>query len=640
MKHREYDNQSDSGLWKSLGLNTYDGDSTKTEHFEQYTKNEPSEYSLTEVAHLCPTTLDFLSQLINISDAKRIRFMLLEPGAKIRVHTDASPGTQTQLAINIAFNMPEGCEFHIETAPDGKHISHTKQVPFQAGSAMLVNVAKFHYVENNSNENRIHIIVHAPIRIPEPVLIQKARNQNLVKSEKKLVNRLVLKQAEMNLLLEKSVNHAWLTQSIDPKIFTNIFKILLLDSAETSEANRNLFLNNYSGASLFPVEFEVCEFTQLNQWLKEQKDDRFILILRSGIFTLNLYDFIYEIARSTFELKRNSHLLCAFTEERENEIDARALILNPKVFSELGYPPLMLQADSSTQWNKNLLDPSIEGISNLEANLKKNTLYAAASAEEQNQISEVIDRIESYDINRVFPFNNEPLWQSLHPSFRAKRFLSVAAGLKPIIFARDYFDSSVETFFLDRSVSALKFYDAILKCKSKQECLEIFAEQFEKLGESKESAFQTACKNFDSYIKMQFKGNFSEFQNKKRCFRPVQFQEIDFLRQPDLLLSFFEPGIKTIFWYSNSWRNTSSLYRFTTDELKMNFESLVRKLAPKLRVNAWINQNGPYNAILGDSFDNPLVYFIDNLGETPKEKDFRKIELRDPAVKMEDRPAF
>ncbi len=102
--------------------------------------------------------------------------MLLEPGAQIDVHSDCLT-SDVAFTCSIALNQPEECKFWIDVNSDGSHNEYTKCIPFKEGTVMLINIAKYHYVVNNSSTPRIHIIAIAPIRKTKLELIQLAQEQ-------------------------------------------------------------------------------------------------------------------------------------------------------------------------------------------------------------------------------------------------------------------------------------------------------------------------------------------------------------------------------------------------------------------------------------------------------------------------------
>jgi len=128
--------------WKSLTI--YGESSTVTGHSDAIK-------SWTDVADLCPVTVDFIKRYWNINDTTgRIRFMWLEPGGYILPHSDRNHAGFYE--TNIAIHNPVGCNFRF---------LDYGTVPFVNGSAYLVDISNKHLVYNNSNELRTHIIVHA-----------------------------------------------------------------------------------------------------------------------------------------------------------------------------------------------------------------------------------------------------------------------------------------------------------------------------------------------------------------------------------------------------------------------------------------------------------------------------------------------
>ena len=115
-----------------------------------YTKdNAPMKW--TDIAAMCPNILNFLNVNFPYTKFERVRIMRLEPGGYIAPHIDG--GDFDHLGpINIAINNPQNCNFFM----DGYGI-----LPFADGTAMSLNIgSKTHFVLNNSNENRYHIILH------------------------------------------------------------------------------------------------------------------------------------------------------------------------------------------------------------------------------------------------------------------------------------------------------------------------------------------------------------------------------------------------------------------------------------------------------------------------------------------------
>ena len=142
--------------WKSLTL--YGDDSTTTTH-TQGVKN------WTDIAKLCPITVEFVKKYWVLDDTTgRIRFMWLEPGGYILPHQDRDRSMFFE--TNIAITQPAECRFRF---------LEYGTVPFTAGSAFLVDISNKHLVANNSDQLRLHFIVHAKLK---PKVIQSSYEQN------------------------------------------------------------------------------------------------------------------------------------------------------------------------------------------------------------------------------------------------------------------------------------------------------------------------------------------------------------------------------------------------------------------------------------------------------------------------------
>ena len=151
-KFAQYSNQG----WKSLTL--YGDDATTTTHTDNVK-------TWTHLAELCPQTVEFVKKHWIIDDTTgRIRFMWLEPGGYILPHHDRD--TSMFFETNIAITQPSNCRFRF---------LDYGTVPFTPGSAFLVDISNKHFVANDSDQLRVHFIVHATLK---PGIIQKSYEQN------------------------------------------------------------------------------------------------------------------------------------------------------------------------------------------------------------------------------------------------------------------------------------------------------------------------------------------------------------------------------------------------------------------------------------------------------------------------------
>lgn len=140
------DNELNQG-WYSMCIH---GISTeKTNAWQYYGYTEEPEYNWTALAEKCPISKEFLENVLSYKFYKRVRFMLLKPGGYIAKHKDI-PYRGLE-ACNIAINNPKGCNFFMENA---------NCIPWQPGDVRFIDIGRYHYVVNDSKENRIHMIIH------------------------------------------------------------------------------------------------------------------------------------------------------------------------------------------------------------------------------------------------------------------------------------------------------------------------------------------------------------------------------------------------------------------------------------------------------------------------------------------------
>ncbi len=179
--HRKYDEQAGYGHsgWKSLCVHGLSA--TQTESFGSYghTSHQAAPYRYTEIADQCPETVRFLKETISIERYYRVRYMLLEPGGYIAPHRDQKePGF---FGINIALNQPSECRFGMP---------ERGILPFREGSAILPDLSNLHFVWNQSNVPRIHMIVQGENLSKnaryEDMIVRSARKQIVKATEANL----------------------------------------------------------------------------------------------------------------------------------------------------------------------------------------------------------------------------------------------------------------------------------------------------------------------------------------------------------------------------------------------------------------------------------------------------------------------
>jgi hypothetical protein len=140
---------SEHAHWRSFCVHGKSYDATRED--QHYKDDRP--YTWTEVAkQLMPNTVEFFKTQWPLPEYTRLRVMELAPGGIISVHRD-NEFSRIMRPINIAITQPIGCDFYME----GYGV-----VPFEIGSAYLLNVTNRHTVINNSDQYRYHIIIHHP----------------------------------------------------------------------------------------------------------------------------------------------------------------------------------------------------------------------------------------------------------------------------------------------------------------------------------------------------------------------------------------------------------------------------------------------------------------------------------------------
>ena len=99
----------------------------------------------------CPKTRKFVESL-PYSRIDQVRFLVLKAKGFIKEHVDV-PDRNWLDPLHIALTYPEECIFY----QDGI-------VPFAPGKSFVVNIHYPHSVINNSNEDRIHLLVNGKKR--------------------------------------------------------------------------------------------------------------------------------------------------------------------------------------------------------------------------------------------------------------------------------------------------------------------------------------------------------------------------------------------------------------------------------------------------------------------------------------------
>ena len=147
-------------------------------------------YKWTELAENCPVTKDFICNTFKANKFYRIKVNSLQPGGKIFPHFDSrtqglgltehSPYTDTNpfklKYITIAVDWPNKTDYFV----------NKKKLPISEGDIFLVDFSKIHEVYNNSNKNRLSIIITADLEGNKDweSLVEKSYKEYIEKKDK------------------------------------------------------------------------------------------------------------------------------------------------------------------------------------------------------------------------------------------------------------------------------------------------------------------------------------------------------------------------------------------------------------------------------------------------------------------------
>ena len=348
--HRSYDTgQESKGGWKSLAIKGQNGIATNTYAHTHY--NEAPSYKLTDIAKKCPKTMAMLSRITDIEKCQRIRWMLLAPGAKISVHSDKQKeNEEVSWALNIALNMPEGCRFWIDTDEDGEHGRFAQVIPIKGGEAMVLNNAKYHYVENQSRTTRIHLIVHGPIRVPDKILLTLAREQSPLSDRKSLINQLMVKRALQGGSLDTSgfLYSQWLLEGVSSPLLPEDIKIILLADEIEDEKIFHEAIYYITQANLFPEPHRILNYSQLDEELPllYKQGVRTIVGVGAGTYPHSFTAFIYCVLQTINSMKLQGASAAAHIIDHPNSDCSKGLpyfheqffILDLECWNRIGRP--------------------------------------------------------------------------------------------------------------------------------------------------------------------------------------------------------------------------------------------------------------------------------------------------------------
>ena len=146
VEHRDSDSVLGYGNqgWHSLCLH---GESATA------TSSDQGPMTWTDIGNVCPQTRKFIERYWIMDQAGRIRYMWLMPNGYILPHVDREG--QQLFECNIAINHPDNCRVQF--------LDHGT-IPFEAGKGFIIDTSRRHFAVNQSQDWRLHLIVHAPLK--------------------------------------------------------------------------------------------------------------------------------------------------------------------------------------------------------------------------------------------------------------------------------------------------------------------------------------------------------------------------------------------------------------------------------------------------------------------------------------------
>jgi hypothetical protein len=653
--HRNYDpNPASDRRWRSLGIRALEGDSSRTLYHRDYGVSEPN-YQNTWVADRCPETMSFLRSLVDIDQCERIRFMLLEPGARIAVHRDNLDGSVSP-ALNIALNMPAECEFFIETETNGTLTSRSRKIPFRDGSAFLVNVGKYHYVENNSSVPRIHIIAHGPLRFTRDQLVALAEKQNGVQGQKLLAHRLILKsagQAEGSEYLD-----LWRRQGILRDEMAEEISLVVLDPGSRLEKSLRDECVRITTASLWPLHLALVAESELDQWLKEYKKPVPVVLVGAGNYTPDLYRFTFELLREKNRLLKEGAAIVGHVLHFSGNLphlSEQLVLIKPELIREgvlLGpaderfaaelpaftaspdhvhhdYTPTWLQPGNGGvvsgvgAWGTPLVGAALgrgERVLAFGSGIRQYKFFAYPRKSQSEELRHVRERVSAFvasEKEKAYFFNNEPLRVRAFPGFAPKRLITVAAGFKPFALALEH--TFEEILVVDHSRRGLAYIKGLSACRTLDETVALVARESESSGSSVASlVWSLVGEIFGSPERLQW---------AQRALHNAEYRQLDFISGGQSLVALCNPTLATLFWHSNSWLNNSVLYRLSEAELQNNYNQLGVALAKSRQGRVWRHRNY-FELLVGQSINEIGLVLTDGCtGSSPfSADDYREIK--------------
>ena len=138
-------------------------------NYKEY-KDKNIPYKWTSIGSKCVFNSLYLNSILEIDTNTLIKYNVLEPGGFILPHSDSTDFNKNQCrSLTLFITHPQGCNFHFK---------NWGNIPASSGTAFLMNLDNYHGTNNESNEDRFHIMVR--FKSGRPVW-ENFKDKNLVK---------------------------------------------------------------------------------------------------------------------------------------------------------------------------------------------------------------------------------------------------------------------------------------------------------------------------------------------------------------------------------------------------------------------------------------------------------------------------
>ena len=146
--HPDYTVVARTGDWTALALIACDNADPDDPESLRY-RRQPS--GPTSILARCPYIQEVIASFK--TDVHRARLMNLKPGTNITPHRDYGEQRYSLIRGYIRVHIP------IRTHPDVYFFVSGKRIPMTAGSAWYTNVCNLHAVRNDSDVERVHLVL-------------------------------------------------------------------------------------------------------------------------------------------------------------------------------------------------------------------------------------------------------------------------------------------------------------------------------------------------------------------------------------------------------------------------------------------------------------------------------------------------